>query len=353
MSFKRLLLAAIPILVAAAILIVAPPKNGRAQESAVSAAPRQIRLATYNLEWFSEDANPQRIANLKSVLANVKADVIGLQEVQSLKALRQILGDEWQIGIKDEPKEFQELAIAVRKPLRLESWEMVFPGPALDLAFPGGRDVIRAVVVPPSGKRLVVYVCHMKSRRGGRANTDFQREMAAGLLAAYVRGRRDEPLVVVLGDMNDAPDDVSLNILETGNLFAKGGRAPSGERILINLAEPLYDQDHVSFGLEGLFNGEPIEAKVEGAKAENEKWRGKNPSYPDDLVVTQILFDQILVSPALAQTLIGQAKVYSGSDALRGQGGRVIVEENGSKVTYQEKGDQASDHLPVYADVKL
>jgi hypothetical protein len=43
--------------------------------------------------------------------------------------------------------------------------------------------------------------------------------------------------------------------------------------------------------------------------------------------------------------------VYSGSDATAGSPGRTKLE--GSTVEYTEKGDLASDHLPVVAEFVL
>src|SRR5687768_7641151 len=85
-----------------------------------------LRVATYNIEWFSEDANPERIANLKSVIGSIKPDVVGLEEIQSKKALQQVFDDTWEIGIKDEASENQETAIAVKKPLQLVECDTVF-----------------------------------------------------------------------------------------------------------------------------------------------------------------------------------------------------------------------------------
>jgi endonuclease/exonuclease/phosphatase family metal-dependent hydrolase len=307
-----------------------------------------LRVATYNLEWFSEDANPERVANVRAVVANVGAHVWGLQEIQSLAAARQVWGPEWQVGMIDHPDEQQELAIAVREPYVLGEVEAAFPDDGLDFAFPGKRDVLRARVSGPNGFAATFYVVHMKSRRGGRLQTDLQRRKAQGLLAAFIMGR-DEQNVVVLGDMNDAPDDQSVNILETGDLLAAGGRGQA-PRLMYNLTEGLYDRDFVSFGLERLFEGAPLRPVVEGAKAENERLRGQDYRFPDDVRVVQILFDQILASPAMKRRWL-RSDVYAGLHALRGEGGRTSV--NGNAVVYEVKGSQASDHLPVIAEFRV
>lgn len=309
------------------------------------------RVMTYNIEWFSEDADPGRIANLKQVLAETAPDVVGLQEIQSRKALEQVFpASEWQIGIADDPKEAQELAVAVRKPHVLVGSELVFQAPALDGAFPNRRDVLRAVVQTPAGAQLVVYVVHMKSRSGGRKATDWQREMAAGLLASFLVGRQGEPNYVVLGDFNDAPDDRSVNILETGDLFAKPG--PAAPRVLHNLTEGLADRDYVTYGVHDFYEeGKKAEAVAKGAKEENARLRGQDYRYPDDVRVKQTFMDQVLASPALAKAWTGKVAVFSGAPALRGTKGRTRLVDGTPE--YSEKGTLASDHLPVYADLRV
>lgn len=302
------------------------------------------RVATYNIQWFSEDANPGRIKNLKSVVSQIRPDVIALQEIESRKSLTQLFGNEWSIGIPDDTDERQELAIAVRRPYALVSSELLFEGPVFEHAFPGGRDVLRCVVQTPQGKALIVYVVHMKSRSGGRKSTDARREAACGLLAGYLRGRSDETNVIVLGDFNDAPDDTSVRILQTGDLTAPSEEA--SRPLLINLCSPLWDNDTVTEGLVDLYRGQALQPRVTGAKSDNARLRGQDYRFPQDARVPQTLFDQILVSPSLKKAT---AKVYSGLDALRGSKGK--TSKSDVSVEYTEKGDLASDHLPVYADV--
>lgn len=307
-----------------------------------------VTVATYNLEWFNESANPERITRIKKVVSDFSPQILALQEIQSRKALQPLFDSEWDLAIMDDETEFQEVALAVKKPYKIEDYTMLFKGSALDVAFPGGRDVLRVIVKAPDNTNLVFYVLHMKSRRGGRLQTDSQRNMAAGLLAAYLRNQKDEKSIV-LGDFNDCPDDASVNILESGNLVAKGGREKITNPLLVNLAEPLYDADQVSHGLAELFKGSELTPVVKGSKEENEKFRGKDYDFRNDSTIHQSLLDQILVSPSLAKGAV--AKIYSSLTALEGTRGRVTVRDDGS-VTYVEQGTRASDHLPVYVTLK-
>ncbi len=306
-----------------------------------------FRVATYNVEWFSEEANPARVANLRSVLGHVDPDVVAFEEVQSEKALRQILDSDWDVGMEDDPSDQQETAIAVRRPFVLVSAQPVFSGPAFEKSFPHDRDGLRCVVQSPEGVQLVFYVVHLKSRRGGRLETDPEREAACGLLAAYVHSHQDEKEVIVLGDFNDAPDDASAEALETGNLLVEGGPIPDTRKFLVNLTRKLADLDYVTIGMHDLFQGRDLRPIVPGAKADNDRLRGLDYSYPRDVKVKQGFFDQILVSDPLSEH--AQVYVYGGADALRGQPGRTRV--SGNSVEYTFKGDLASDHLPVYADL--
>ncbi|MCC6403091.1 MAG: endonuclease/exonuclease/phosphatase family protein [Fimbriimonadaceae bacterium] len=320
------------------------------RSSAQDANRTTLRAMTYNIEWFSEDANPVRVANLKAVLADVKPDIVGMEEIQSRKALEQVFDTkQWQLGLDDDPKEAQELAIAVRRPYVLIGTQMVFRGPALDRAYPNDRDALRAVVQTPSGGQIVVYVLHMKSRSGGRRTTDVQREMACSLLSAYIAHRPEEPNVLVMGDMNDAPNDRSVNMLETGDVLAPAGKTKA--RVLFNLTEGLAERDQVTFGLSELYeDGKPLSPVVKGAYAENERLRGQDYRYPQDVKVVQTFMDQILASPGMARAWNGNVKVYTGAAAMRGTGGRTQL-SNGV-ANYTQKGDLASDHAPVYADFR-
>lgn len=326
------------------------------QSASAQALPREpaaTRFASYNIQWFSEDSNPGRLLNLKTIIERLDAQVICLQEIQSKKALEQIFNQDWQIAIADLPTEDQETAVVVKKPLKLIESGLIFTTKDLDYAFPGGRDVMRAVVETPSGEKFTVYSIHAKSRRGGRIPTDLQRQMAAGMLSSYIKWK-GEPNVVVAGDFNDSPYDLSLNILETGILNSTPGALPADATPnLINLFESIYSNDGVSIGLQDKYEGTDMIPRVNGAAAENEKFRGKVYRYPQDLAVTQTLFDQILVSTELKKKFANKVGIYSRAEALRGTLGRVRRDNATGVTTYLEKGSLASDHLPVFADFNL
>ncbi len=307
--------------------------------------PGTVRFASYNIEWFSEEANPQRIVHLKSVLSAIRPNVLALQEIQSRAALNQILDATWDVAMLDSDREDQELALAVKAPLKIDEPHMLFPYAGDDHAFPGLRDVLRAVVVDPGGIRFSVYVVHSKSRAGGRLKTDEQRVQAMTMLANYLQDHRKEN-TVVMGDFNDTPGDRSVNILKAGGRNASGFPV-TGPPLLVDLYDTLYQ-------LNGVTQGLPEGAKkpfVSGAQADNELLRGREYDFDRDAHVKQSLFDQILVSPNLSPRA-GKPGIYSGRDALEGTAGQTERLRDGRTV-YREKGSRASDHLPVYVDFKV
>lgn len=291
--------------------------------------------------FLDEDVPDERLANLASVIRNLDADIIAFQEVSNVASLRAILPVGYEVAMAAEVGS-QNLALAVREPLEIQAAAgALFEGAPYDEAFPDHRDPLRVYVATPSGVQLAVYVVHLKSRSGGRRDTDYQRIAGASLLAGWIRARGEQN-VILLGDFNDTPDDASLNILETGDLLAVGRMENEEDRFLVNLCEPLFARDMVTMEVHTLFRGSPIQPAVRGARKENDRWRGKNYSYPNDLAIVQTMFDQILVSKPLADVVVGgEARIYAGADALRGLKGS------------RGEGTLASDHLPVFADFRI
>lgn len=348
MRKRALSLALVPVLAAIAVFAVLRSTRD-VQIAALEKAG--LRVMTWNIAWFAEDSNAERLSNIRAVMNRVQPDIIALQEIQSRKALEQLFGDDWEIAIADRPNERQEVALVTRKPLRIIGYELIFEGRQFDDAFPGSRDVLRAVVETPAGNQISFYVIHMKSRHGGRMETDSHRIFGTALLAAYIRGMNEE-FVVTLGDFNDTPDDESVNILESGDLRAKGGMAPADNPFMHNLTEEIWAKDYVTMELRDRFRGTDMIPRAEGARRENDRLRGVNYRFPDDVAVLQIMFDQILVSPKMNELFSGRIGIFAGVEALRGRPPNVQVESSGY-VRYTDKGTLASDHLPVYADFRI
>lgn len=308
----------------------------------------ELRVASYNIEWLSDTERPERLEKLEKIIRDIDADVIGFQEIKNKKALEQFLPNVYEIWTDENAREYQQLAIAVKRPYKLVEAKQIFTSPTLEYAFPRFRDVIEATVEAPTGEQFNVYVVHLKSRSGGRANTDGQRMMAMALLTSYLTFHEQQDFIV-LGDFNDAPDDPGPNILKTGMIKKQFGEIQS--TFAHNLMDDLYKQNYVSYGMNYLYSGQRIRAIVDGAYAENVKWRDQNPAFPGDFAVTQILFDHIVISKSFYDTGHRTAGVYDDPIAMSGRGGR--IQFRGDIVEYTEFGDLASDHLPVWADLRI
>jgi len=315
--------------------VVAPPESG------------SIRVATWNMCWLLEATGGDRIRKVKSVVQSLQPDVLAMQEVESRKALRRVLSSEYEIAMADDPREDQELALAVRKPVVIVGSKLLFADSKHNYAFPSRRNLLRVQLRTPDGGEIFVYVVHYKSRGGGRLDTDPSRIAASRLLLDYLRSRKEQN-VIVLGDFNDTPGDTSVNILESGEY---DGLSKGSHDYLFNLMQTMYDNDYVTQGYFRMFRGAAVNPKVRGAKADNDRLRGINYQFPRDVNVTQALFDQILVSKKI-ESRVGDAHIYFGKDALSGMEGR--VKRNNSGVAIIEKqGTLASDHLPVFVDINL
>lgn len=323
----------------------------------VLAQDQKIRIATYNVEWFGgKPSTLERIQRLKAVIEKLNSDVIGLQEIKDRATLRQIFASErWQIVIDDQSNENQDVAVAVRLPFKVMSQDgnsndidaddgdFLFPSDTQENErfFPDQRDVLFVKVkIPNVEKTFIVMVQHAKSRSGGRKTTDPRREGAAVLIVQAIEQRFDGEDIILLGDFNDNPDDLSLNILETGREDADPGPDDtSDDSFLLNLTQSLLNEDHVSWGLSerNIINNK-LDTRIPGSRKRNNDTRGtQKTSGP-------ILFDQILITPdMLRRYTLDSVKVF---DDPVTQEGHV---PNGHRST-NTPIDYASDHTPVVAE---
>jgi exonuclease III len=225
---------------------------------------QRVRVASYNIKFFKVGVQNQgdRLDKLKRVVQLLDADVIGLQEIDDRAALELLFPPAtWTILIDDDSGDDQDVAIVVRKPLKVLGFDQdldaddanfVFSGQQNDSAFPNRRDLLFAEVRDERDAQhpvnFTVMVHHAKSRFEGRHTTDPRREAAAEAIVRVIEQRFDDRNVILLGDMNDAPDDRSLNILETGDPAAPGGPEEIDGPFMLNLMERLWAQGHVSHG---------------------------------------------------------------------------------------------------------
>ena len=317
------------------------------------ASTRPIKVATYNIAFLDEGITPERKSNLQEVIAALDADVVGFQEINTRAGLQNILTADYDVAMLDDPDEVQELALAVRSPFKVVSFHPVFPDTVNDEAFPRGRDLLQ-VNVAGRGRDFVFLVHHAKSRRGGRIETDRQREAASKLMVDYIASGLQNQNVVLLGDFNDNPDDRSVNILEFGDESIAGGVDTREDSFLFNASEDLLTKDYCSYGYNYLFDASALSDTfnlvVAGSRAENNKWRNQPHDFMKDVKIKTILFDQILVSLNL-KPRVTAAGVFNRSVAIKGKGTRIEFVDG--KLHYTERGTLASDHVPVWVILKL
>lgn len=314
--------------------------------STSDAFPATARVMSYNIQNFTTEAatHGNRTARLRQIITEINPDVVALQEIADRDALHLIFSpDKWTIIIDDDSRDRLDLAFAVRKPwtvlnaapdLDADDEHFLAPGPALDTWFPVRRDALFVRVATPDGRPAFTAInVHYKSRVGGRANTRERREGASRHLVKLIKEKLPDEPIVLMGDFNDSPDDIALNILETGNPEAVHGNNPWPSNFLINLHQPKWSRGKVTLGIEpdsidkktGLLN-----VVVNNARQRNDRGQNSNTH------TGPIMFDQILASPQLAGNPPREGNIYKNPIALQGPG-----------------FSRPSDHLPVFADLTL
>src|SRR5687768_3946177 len=121
------------------------------------------RIATYNLGWLLDESSEARYRSILDVVISLQPHVLAVQEVESKEALLRVLPSGYEVAIADDPKEDQELGLAVRPPFKIVSHKVLFANRRYDYAFPGRRNVLEVELETPSG-RIFTYVVHYKSR---------------------------------------------------------------------------------------------------------------------------------------------------------------------------------------------
>ena len=247
-----------------------------------------MRVATFNLFQFLEPPNHwyERKDNgkstysetewadkrkwIKAQLERMDADIVGFQEIFSEDALRTLLAEAGYPNFKvvgapipdeDDPEVFFNpvVGIATRAEYNLTSFEEVTVDDDLrdflpvqdDFKF--SRTPIRAEVSSPDFGDMVVYVCHLKSKRPemdeieypdampwrermfdtmqklSRGHVSSMLRRGAEAAAIYLRvsdelfADEKKPMIV-LGDLNDKLDSVALqSITMGGRIFEVGG----------------------------------------------------------------------------------------------------------------------------------
>lgn len=317
-------------------------------------APAQtVKIATYNIFFLDDGVTIERKTNLQQVIKLLDADIIAFQEINNPAALQNILSPDYQVAMIDYPEEVLETALAIRSPWKILSSKNVFPDSSHDFEFPRKRDLLQ-VNVEGHGYEFIFLVHHAKSRSGGRYKTDSRREGAAKLIVDYIQTDLAGKNVVLLGDFNDNPDDRSMNILEYGNIDARGGVDEEEDTFLYNATERLLEMDYASYGYHDIYPDiaeDIFDPVVKGARDENNKWRGvKQYNFYEDVKIKAILFDQILVTMNL-KPYVSTAGIFNYAATIKGDPSNIRF-DNGNLI-YTHRGELSSDHVPVWVILKL
>ena len=206
-------------------------------------AMSKVRLATFNVEnlfaryRFKSNADPETAIRdgwdvnktrfdihepaakkiTASAIKALKADVVALQEVENLDALKRFrnmyLGGRTAyphaVVVDGNDPRLIDVAVLSRYPLRcLQTHQHLWHKPWKYYLF--SRDCLELDVVLPGGKSLALFVNHFKSMMDGRAKTREKRLKQAAGVKKIVKDRFGSKLstarFAILGDFNDYPE---------------------------------------------------------------------------------------------------------------------------------------------------
>jgi endonuclease/exonuclease/phosphatase family metal-dependent hydrolase len=197
-------------------------------------APLKVRIVAWNLEWFpghkpepTRDAEAQHMQAAKAALAELKPDVLLLEEVRDWESAQELCkavpGIQVHVVSRFQPRP-QNQVIASKFPADStwsDSWQTDVVTPPRGYAF--------AALELPSHRYLLTYALHLKSNLGEFPANVAQRQAAAKqlllhsqeMLALY--GKRGPSAVVIGGDMNTSIDDPKFAGEQTLPAFIKAG----------------------------------------------------------------------------------------------------------------------------------
>lgn len=118
--------------------------------------------------------------------------------------------------------------------------------------FGGGatRDILHVTGVLENHDTIDVYVCHWPSRYNGTEQSEPLRMCAANIVRASVDSIfsvRRKPYVIIMGDLNDGPDDVSVRDGLKALPFSKGDRL--ADRSLVTVMDGLEEGSYKYNGI--------------------------------------------------------------------------------------------------------
>lgn len=163
----------------------------------------QVVVATFNIENFPRDE--LQITGALDAIEATGAPVVALQEIVRPDVLRRVvserLGASWRFVTYDSDPGYHRLGVLFDSERYALDYARVHEAPRV---ISGGRPVVEARLVPPSGRPLRVFVVHLKA---GSRNHAVRRQQLAALAPLVTGGAGDDELIV-LGDFNTStPED--------------------------------------------------------------------------------------------------------------------------------------------------
>lgn len=224
--------------------------GGKKTTTYVPYTPTELADAVANgfvldTDKFERVRPAERLLTAKAIKA-VDADILGLMEVENLDTLKTFLRDAslfsgkkkypFMYVIDGNDPRLIDVGIASKLPVTsLRTHQFARSGNAWTFS----RDCLEATF-DVGGKPLTVFVNHLKSMLGGRAETKARRKLQSGALLEILKQRFGKKFgdadFVLLGDLNDymEPGDESASgireLLESNQMENVVARLPAAER---------------------------------------------------------------------------------------------------------------------------
>lgn len=233
--------------------------------------PKEIRVVTWNLEWFPGRApkstraeKDAQITAVRAALAELKPDILVLQEVREEESVKLALQDlpGMEIAVFSKFDGAQQLAIATKLPVNAawtEEWERTGKDDP-----PRGFDFAAIELPGPEKRLLLAYTFHFKSNHGGdkRMQSNIAKREAAGRqLGGHMEKIADHFVDqgkiswLLAGDFNTSLDDPRFeseatmrHLLENGLKWSfEGIPATERETLPAEGSYPAITFDHILF----------------------------------------------------------------------------------------------------------
>lgn len=323
----------------------------------IAAGPEIFRVGSYNLEnlfdlsrdqteypgYIPTDAGGNhgwdadmlsvKVRNLSRVLADLNADVVALQEVESLEALEHL-----QAALRSRGKDYPWAAItekdetAIRCAI-LSSYPIT---ESRDIVVPGNRsrNILRADL-DIDGARLVLFVNHWPSRNA----PESRRIVPAEILLDAVSGLPEGTDYILLGDFNANYNEFAV-VSEDDRLNDTGGRTGINHVLGTMAQGRLVDRRMMGANEKDLLHYN-LWLEVAPSRRWSYLFFG-NPRTLDHILLPPVFFDGNGI------TYINRSFDRFDPHYLF-QGNRIYRWQRANRGRGRHLGKGFSDHLPIYA----